>query len=278
MTNIHPLAVVSTRASIAVDVRIGPFCVVEDDVAIGRGCTLASGAVVKSGTTLGENNHVGEGAVLGGSPQHVSLPGEGRLVIGDGNTFREHVTIHRSLKAGRATIVGNENLFMVNAHVAHDCRVGDSTVLVNNVMLGGHVAIGDRAILAGAVGIHQHCRVGRLAMLGGQAAVKKDIPPFMMVDDATSKLVGLNLVGLRRAGYSRDAIRQLKDAYRLIYRSGLAWAEVQVRLAADFPEGPAAELREFFAGGTRGFTPARREVEPVTIKLLEEPEELRKAG
>jgi UDP-N-acetylglucosamine acyltransferase len=276
VSHIHPLAAVSPRADIAVDVRIGPFCVVEDDVAIGRGCRLESGAVIKSGTALGENNHVGECAVLGGAPQHVTLPGEGGLVVGSGNKFREHVTIHRSLKAGKATVVGDNNLLMVNAHVAHDCRVGNATILVNNVMLAGHVEVGDRAVLAGAVGVHQFCRIGRLAMVGGQTAVKKDIPPFVMVDGGTSLLVGLNVIGLRRAGFSRDEIQQLKDAYRLIYRSGLSWADVLARLEEEFPAGPAAEFRAFFAGGTRSFTPARIQAEPATIKLHDEVEELRR--
>lgn len=280
MPSIHPLSVISPRAQIAAGVEIGPFCVVEDDVILGAGCKLASSAVVKSGVTLGERNEIGEGTVLGGAPQHATLPGEGRLTIGHGNKFREHVTVHRSLKAGTATTIGDNNLLMACSHVAHDCRIGNHVVMVNNVMLAGHVHIGDRTILAGAVGIHQHCRIGRLVMIGGQAALKKDVPPFVMVDNDTSLIVGLNLVGLRRAGFTRQEMQDLKEAYRLIYRSGLGWEEIQLRLAQQFPAGPAAEFHEFFAGGTRGFTPARREAESAapTLKLLDEVEEQRKAA
>lgn len=268
--SIHPTAVVSPLARIGQDVVIHPFCVVEADTVIGDGCLLESRVVVKQGTRLGCHNHVFEGAVLGGLPQHIRVPSVvGELVIGDHNTIRENVTIHRALERGRATTVGDHNLLMVNVHVAHDCRVGSHTIIANNTMLAGHVEVDDSAYISGAVGVHQFCRIGTLAMVGGQSHVVKDIPPFVTVDGKSTFVVGLNLVGLRRAGLGQQDIRQLKDAYRLIYRSGLPWTEILQRLQLEFTTGPAARFYPFFSSGKRGFTPERRL--PRTLRLPGEP-------
>jgi UDP-N-acetylglucosamine acyltransferase len=142
--------------------------------------------------------------------------------------------------------------------VAHDCALGSRIVIANNVMLAGHVSVGDQAFLSGAAGVHQFCRIGRLAMVGGQAHLSKDVPPFVTIDGATTTVVGLNLVGLRRAGLTREDIGQLKAAYRIIYRSGLPWLEVLRQLQESFNTGPAAEFHAFFSSGRRGFTPQRR--------------------
>ena len=280
---IHPLAVVSPSARLGRDVRIGPFCVIEPDVSVGDGCQLGSGVVVKTGTRLGEDTQVHEGTILGGLPQHLNCPEQcGGLVIGRENVIREHVTIHRGLEQGSDTLLGDSNLVMVGVHVAHDCRIGSHVIFANNVMLAGHVSVDDRAYLSGAVGIHQFCRIGALAMVGGQSHVVKDIPPYVTVDGLSTCVVGLNRIGLRRNGFSRDEIAQLKDAYRLIYRSGLPFSEVTRRLALEFPAGPAADFSQFFAGGTRGFTPARSAPPGATIALhpdLEDTTETRsKAG
>ncbi len=266
--NIHPLSVISPAAQLGSDLTIGPFCVVEADTRIGDRCRLAAGVVVKEGTTLGADNIVAEGAVLGGLPQHLSAPRDlGSLVIGDGNTIREQVTIHRALSAGDATTIGDGNLIMVAAHVAHDCTIGNRAILTNNVMLAGHVAIGDQTYLSAAVGVHQFCRIGSLAMVGGQAHVVKDIPPYMTVDGASTTIVGLNRIGLRRAGFERADVRQLKAAYQLIYRDGLSWSEIVRRLAIEFTAGPAANFHPFFQSGTRGFTPARAMPKGATLRL-----------
>lgn len=268
---IHPTAVVSPRAEIAPDVVIHPGCVIEADVSIGAGCVLECGVVIKSGTTLGRENHIYERAILGGLPQHTRMPKQaGRLTIGDGNTFREHVTVHRALHEGTATKVGNQNLLMVNVHVAHDCQLGNHLIIANNAMLAGHVTVDDRAYLSGAVGVHQFCRIGAFAMVGGQARVVKDIPPFVTVDGGSTMVVGLNQVGLRRNGFSQEQIDELKAAYRFIYRSGLRWSEMLERLSIEFPTGPAAMFAEFFRGGRRGFTPERRLPNPSTIRLCGE--------
>jgi UDP-N-acetylglucosamine acyltransferase len=263
---IHPAAVVSPQAELGPDVIIHPFVVIEPETVIGDGCILESRVVIKQGTRLGNHNHVFEGAVLGGLPQHIRMPPQtGRLVIGDHNTIRENVTIHRGLEEGHATVIGDHNLLMVNVHVAHDCRLGHHGIFANNVMLAGHVTVGDRAYVSGGVGVHQFCRIGSLAMVGGQAHVVKDVPPFVTVDGKSTFVVGLNLVGLRRAGFSRQEIDQLKAAYRLIYRSGLLWPDILDALAREFTTGPAAAFHAFFSGGKRGFTPERRL--PRTLRL-----------
>jgi UDP-N-acetylglucosamine acyltransferase len=284
MTLIHPLAVVDPQAVLGSDVRIGPFCVVEADVEIGDGCTLASHVVVKSGTTLGAENRVFDGAVLGGLPQHARMPEHpGRLIIGAGNVIREHCTLHRALHADQATRVGDQNLLMVGVHIAHDCQVGNQTIFANGALLAGHVAVADRAYLSGGVGVHQFCRVGSLAMVGGHARVVQDVPPYMMVDGTTGCIVGLNLVGLRRAGFLADEIAELKAAYRVIYRSGLLWRDKLAELARQFSDGPAALLGQFLAQGSRGFVQERRMPPTATLKIRaaddDEPGALRaKAG
>lgn len=269
--NTHPLAVVHPAACIGRDVRIGPFCVVEDDVVIGDGCILEPHVVIKRGTILGEGNHIFSGAVLGDLPQHTCVPEHpGRLVIGSENVIREHVTMHRALHEGGDTLVGDHSLFMVNAHIAHDCHVGNYCIFANNVMIAGHVLIEDRAYVSGAAGAHQFCRIGSLSMVGGQAHINKDVPPFVTVDGLSSFVVGLNQIGLRRAGYSAQDIRQLKAAYRVIYRSGLLWNEVLKRLQAEFTEGPAARYYSFLSATTRGIVSERRLPPGATIKLREE--------
>lgn len=270
---IHPLAVVHSSARLGHDVEIGPFAIVEANVAIGHNCTLESRAVIKEGVQLGDNNHVFEGAVIGGLPQHVRAPERpGGLVIGSANTIRENSTIHRALEEGHLTIVGNNNLLMINAHVAHDCHVGNHAIFANNAMLAGHVIVEDRAYISGAVAVHQFCRVGRLAMVGGQARVVKDIPPFVTIDGASGYVVGLNSIGLRRNGLSTAEIAELKAAYRLIYRSGLKWSEILDRLGHEFRDGLAGHFYEFFLGSQRGITQERRMPRSATIKLREDSE------
>lgn len=254
MAKIHPLAVIDPGAELGRDVEVGPFCVVEQGAAIGDRCRLASHVVVRSGVILGSDNQISEGAVIGGKPQHAKAgPKVGSVRIGNENIIREHATIHAALHHGEETMIGDHNLMMVNTHVGHDCRIGSHVTLVNNAMLGGHVTIQDRATVSGAVGVHQFCRVGKLAMLGAIGRITQDVPPYVLVDSFASRIVGLNVIGLRRNGFSSDAIAELKAAYRLIYRSGLPWTEMLDALASQFPDGPAAEFRTFFAEGQRGF-------------------------
>ena len=272
--SIHPLALVSPQARVGRDVQIGPFCVVEEGVTIEEGCTLGCHVVIKGPTVLGPDNHIFDGTVIGGLPQHAHMPERsGKIVIGRGNVIRETCTIHRALKENETTTVGDNNLLMVGTHVAHDCRVGSNVIVTNNTLLGGHVTVEDRANVSGAVAVHQFCRIGSLAMVGGQAHVIKDIPPYVTVDGLSSYVVGLNYIGLRRAGFSGAEIQQIKDAYRLIYRSGLAWKTLLARLRTEFVEGPAARFYEFLSTTSRGIINERRLPPGATIKLRRDPDE-----
>ena len=205
---------------------------------------------------------------MGGMPQHVHAPEHsGKVLIGSGNTIREHVTIHRALDEHRTTVIGDNCLLMVNAHVAHDCQIGNNVILTNNVMLAGHITVGDRAYISGAVGVHQFCRIGTLAMVGGQAHLSQDVPPFVTVDGLSSLVVGLNQVGLRRAGYDAAKVQQLKDAYRVIYRSGLRWKEILEILRTEYVYGPAALFYEFLSTTKRGIVSERRMPPSATLKI-----------
>jgi UDP-N-acetylglucosamine acyltransferase len=274
VSNIHPTAVVDPRAEIASDVTVGPFCVIEGDVVIESGCLLASRVVVKRSTHLGANNQISEGAVLGGKPQHLRAGEQiGRLRVGSGNMIRENVTIHCGLGANDCTTVGDNNLIMVNAHIAHDCHVGSNVILANNVMVAGHVTIEDRAYMSGAAGVHQFCRIGQLAMVGGQSHLSQDVPPFVTVDGISSHVVGLNRVGLRRAGFSERDILDIKAAYRVIYRSGLSWNELLQQLKAQFSSGPATAYFEFLQGVKRGIVRERRSPTRATIRIFHDVDE-----
>ena len=274
---IHPTAVVSPRAKIGQDVQIGPYCVVEEDVVIGSGCILESHVMIKNGSILGDNNHIFEGTVIGGLPQCVGLDDEGgQVVIGSGNMIREHVTIHRAMREPDATEIGDTCMLMVNVHIAHDCRIGNDVILANNTMLAGHVSVGTRAFISGAVGVHQFCRIGSFAMVGGQAHVVRDVPPYVTVDGLSSEVVGLNLIGLRRAGFSAEDIKTIKTVYRVLYQSGLPWREIVKKMEIDYTSGPGLEMAKFISMTTRGIMTERHSGphrlthspdEPATIKL-----------
>ena len=273
--SIHPLAAVSPYAILGNRVKIGPFSVVEPGVEIGDGTTLASRVVVRTGTSLGRDNIVCEGAVLGGMPQHLHMPEfPGCVAIGDSNVIRENVTIHRAMDADKVTRIGNGCLLMVGAHVAHDCTLGNNVILTNNSMLGGHVTVADRAYVSGGVAVHQFCRIGRLAMVGGLARVRQDVPPFVTVDGGSTMVVGLNRVGLRRADFTQRQTVDLKEAYRVIYRSGLPWEEMLDTLQTQFTDGPAAEFLAFFVGGhQRGFVQERRTQPGATVRIVRDEQE-----
>ena len=191
----------------------------------------------------------------------------GRVIIGSGNTIRENVTIHKAMQPDHDTVIGDHCLLMCNAHVAHDCRLGDHVILTNNVMLAGHVTVGSRAFLSGGAGVHQFCRVGTLAMVGGLAHISRDVPPFVTIDGQSSYVVGLNQIGLKRAGYDAKSIARLKEAYRVIYRSGLMWKEILAALQQQFHDGAAAEFFPFLASSKRGIIPERRMPPGATIRI-----------
>ena len=206
---IHPTAVIDPEATIAPDVQIGPYAVIEGPVQIGPGCVIEAHACLCGPLVMGRDNFVGHGAVLGKGPQHKGYRGEPTgLEIGDDNIFREFVTIHRGTMQGNGvTMVGNRNMFMVGSHLGHDVRVGNGCTVVNNALVAGHVTLDDECILSGNTAVQQRVRVGRLAMLGGTGGTTKDIPPFIL-QQGYNCVTGLNIVGLRRAGFSRRTDRR----------------------------------------------------------------------
>ena len=176
------------------------------------------------------------------------------------------------MESGHATQIGDNNYLMVGAHVAHDCVIGSNTIITNNTLLAGHVHLGDRVYLSGGAAVHQFCRIGTLAMIGGQGHITRDVPPFVTVDGLSSLVVGLNKVGLRRAGYGVDQVRQLKKAYRLVYRSGMPFEVIVEELQRQFPDGPAAEFHQMLATTKRGIVSERRTPPRAILKLHSEAE------
>ncbi len=219
MTNIHPTAVVAEGAIVDASAEIGPYCVIGGSVTVGPRVKLHSHVAVAGITSIGADTQVFPFASLGHPPQDLKYRGEpSRLEIGERNQIREHVTMNPGTEGGgMLTKVGNDCLFMMAAHVAHDCVIGDNVILVNNATLAGHVVIGDFAIMGGLSAAHQFVRIGRHAMIGGMTGVETDIIPYATVTGNRAHLSGLNLVGLKRRGYDRDAIHGLRNAYRLLF-------------------------------------------------------------
>jgi UDP-N-acetylglucosamine acyltransferase len=218
MPNIHPTALIHEGAQIGAGVEIGPYCIIGEGAVLGRAVRLMSNVVIEGLTEIGEHTVVHPFAVLGGPPQHLAHKGEPtRLVIGERNIIREHVTMHAGTALGRGvTTVGSDGLFMVGSHVAHDCIVGDHVVFANNATLGGHVQVGDYVFMGGLSAVHQWSRIGRHAFIGGLAPVTKDVIPYALVGN-DAHLEGMNLVGLKRRGFARDAINDLRTAYRMLF-------------------------------------------------------------
>ncbi len=249
MAQIHPTSVVDARAELADDVEIGPFCLVGPEVKIGAGTRLRSHVVVEGRTTIGCRNVIYAGASIGCHPQDKKYAGENtELVVGDDNVIRENCTFSiGTVQDHGITRVGSRNLFMANAHVAHDCVVGNDVILANNVALAGHVTVEDFAIIGGQTGVHQFVRVGAHAMVGGASAVLRDVPPYVICHLNPCTPAGLNLVGLRRSGFTDEQMRALRRAYGALYRENLTVreaAEKMETLKTEFP-GAAAEIEHF---------------------------------
>lgn len=243
---IHPKAHVSEGARLGDGVEIGPWCVVGPEVVLGDGVRLTSNVVIEGRTIVGEGCVVHPFAVLGGPPQHLAYKGEPtRLVIGARNTIREHVTMNTGTVAGGGvTTVGSDGLYMAGSHVAHDCVVGDRVVFANNATLGGHVTVGDFVFLGGLCAVHQHTRVGRYSFVGGLAPVTKDVIPYALVGNDAA-LEGMNLVGLKRRGFSRDVIVDLRTAFRLLFAPEGTFGERLDDVARVFARSP--EVMEIVA-------------------------------
>jgi UDP-N-acetylglucosamine acyltransferase len=251
---IDPRAIISPRAELAADVTVGPYAVIGDHVTIGAGTVIGSHAVVLGPTRIGSGNRIHQFASLGDAPQDKKYAGEPtRLEIGDRNVFREFTTVNRgTTKDEGVTRIGSDNLFMSYSHVAHDCRVGSNAVLANTATLGGHVHLGDWVIMGGFSGVHKFCKVGAHAFIGNNAAVTRDVPPYIMAVGQPAEPHSVNSEGLKRRGFTPENIRNIKNAFRILYRSDLRLEEAVKQLqalAAGQPE--LAALVDFIGASTR---------------------------
>lgn len=250
--SIDPTAKVSPDAELGSGIEIGPYAVVEPGVIVGDGCRIEAHAVLKTGLRLGKDVRVFEGAVLAGEPQDFKFSGADSFAeIGDGSIIREFATVHRSAFDGEVTRVGRNCLLMAYGHVAHDCEIGDHAVVASYAALAGHIQIEPRAFISGGVVIHQFTHIGELSMIGGGSKVNLDVPPYFTVDGVPGRAIGLNTVGLKRAGLGEDEIRALKAAFRILYRSKLPLREALERIEPlDTPQ--TRHLVEFIRSSERG--------------------------
>lgn len=251
--DVHPSSVVDAAARLGAGVVIGPFCRVGPGVVLGARARLDSHVAILGETRVGEDCHLHAGAVVGDRPQDLAYDGaESSVEIGARCEIREGVTIHRGTKAGSATRVGDDCLLMANSHLAHNVRLGDGVIVANGALLAGYVEIGDGAFVSGNCLIHQFVRVGRLAMLSGGTAAKRDVPPFMMTRELSSAVMGLNVVGLSRAGVAAEERCALKRAFKLLYRSGLNISQALERIEREIDSELVGELCEFVRRSERG--------------------------
>jgi UDP-N-acetylglucosamine acyltransferase len=257
-SSIHPTAVIAPEADLAADVQVGAHAVIEGQVSIGPRCVIRPGACLYGPLTMGHSNTVYSGAILGERPQHLKYQGEPTsLEIGNGNTFREGVTIHRGTTHRMRTVIGNDNYFMVNSHIGHDSIVGNRTILANGALVAGHCVIQDSVFLSGNCAIHQFVRVGRLALLSGCASTTKDIPPFIM-QQGRDNVVGMNFIGMRRAGMPLTEIQGVRRAFHVVFREGNALNVAVARLESELGHIAAVgELLAFLRQPGRGINPMR---------------------
>lgn len=254
-SSIHQTAIVAKGARVGDRCHIGPFCVVGDEVVLGEGVRLDSHVVIDGDTTIGDDTHIFPFTSIGLAPQDLKYAGEATATeIGKRNQIREFVTIHRGTSGGGGlTKIGDDNLFMAQAHVAHDCRIGSEVIMANAATLAGHVEIADRANVGAYSGVHQFCRVGYEAFVGGYSVVVKDAPPFAIIQGNHAKCYGLNRVGMKRRGYSKDTIEKLHRAYHLILSSKLNTSQALERIKSEIKDCKEVDLLvEFYETTTRG--------------------------
>jgi UDP-N-acetylglucosamine acyltransferase len=252
--SIHPTAIIDSKAELGADVVVGPYCIIGPDVVIGGGCWLQHHVTMSGPTRIGQRNRFHSFCSIGQQTQDLKYTGEPTyLEIGDGNCFREFVTVHRATAAGNVTIVHNNGNFLSYAHIAHDCDVGNNVIFSNNGTLGGHVVVGEFAVLGGLSAVHQFCRIGKHAITGGCSKIVQDVPPYMIADGNPAEIRGINLVGLERRGFAPDSIRVLKEAFRILYRAKLNTKQAIEEIRRSLPEKPELkELIQFIETSQRG--------------------------
>jgi len=266
-TKIHPAAIVDAAAKLGADVEIGPFSIIGPDATIGEKTIIQSHVVIEGEVEIGNGNFIGHGAIIGAPPQDVSFSPERKtkVEIGDHNIIREYCTIHRGSPEGSATKIGNKNFLMGGAHIGHNCVIGNDVVIANNCLLAGHVRVDDGAFLGGGSTFHQHMHIGRLVMVQGSSAFGKDLPPFVIAAERNS-VFGVNVVGLRRAGFSQKDRDQIKAAFTLVYLSGLNVSQALKKATTKEFTGPAREFLDFVANAKkRGICPVKRGAEEMSI-------------
>lgn len=258
MSNVHPSAIVSEQALVDPSATIGPFCIVEPGAEIGPDCILDSHVRVFSPTRLGRGNRICHGASIGAEPQDLTYTPEKAkpLTIGDYNHFKENTVISGGVKTEHGTVIGHHNYLMNGAHIGHDCIVGDHNILASNATLGGHVQIEHHAFLSGMVAVHQFCRVGAYVMIGGVSGVRQDVPPYCMVNGQYARYVGLNLVGLKRNGFTAAQRDAIKRAYQLLFRAGLRQGEALARIRDMAETAEIQAIVAFIENAERGLISA----------------------
>ena len=251
--HIHPTAIIDPRAEIGEEVEVGPYVIVEGKVRVGDRCVLRAGCYLIGPLTMGRQNAVYSHAVLGERPQHLKFGNEPtRVEIGEYNIFRENVTVHRGTTQAWVTRIGSHNFFMAGSHVAHDCHVGNNCVFANGALLGGHCVVEDNVFLSGNTAVHQYVRVGRLALLSGLSATTMDMPPFI-IQQRTNVVVGVNVVGMRRAGISTEHIDAVRRAFHVLYREEKALPSALEKIDRELGTVPeVAEMAAFIRASKRG--------------------------
>src|SRR5438270_947546 len=250
----HPSAIVDPRAELGAGTRVGPYCVIGSDVVLGPNCWLQHHVTLCGPMKAGAKNKFFAYCSIGQQTQDLKYSGEPTyLEIGDENTFREFVTVNRSTTSEGKTRIGNSGNFLAYSHIGHDCTVGDCVVFSNNGTLAGHVQVGDNAVMGGLTAVHQFCRLGRFAITGGCSKIVQDVPPFMIADGNPAKVRGVNVIGLERNGYSADAIKAIKEAFRLVYRSKYNTRQAIQAIQQELPATPeVSQIVEFIQTSERG--------------------------
>ncbi len=249
---IHPTAIIHPEAKIDPSTTIGPYCVIDAEVELGPGCRLGPHVHLTGQSRIGANNTFHTGCVVGDAPQDLKFNGEPTgLQIGNGNVFREHVTVHRSNQPGQQTMIGSRNFLMAHSHIGHNCHLGDSVVIANGALLGGHVSVADRVFISGNCLVHQFARIGTLAFMQGGSGISKDLPPFTIAR-GDNGLCGLNMVGLRRAGFTAEERLELKRLYHILFRSGRNLRDAMAAAQAEFASENARLMLDFISQSTRG--------------------------
>ncbi|MGE5457945.1 MAG: acyl-ACP--UDP-N-acetylglucosamine O-acyltransferase [Methanococcaceae archaeon] len=254
MNNIHTTAVVSSKAILGDNITVGPYSIINDDVEIGDGCQIGPHTVIYDGARIGNRVKIFQGASIANIPQDLKFNGDPtQFIIGDDTTIHEFVTLHRGTHETGFSKIGNNCLLMAYAHVAHDSVIGDNCILANGVQIAGHVNIENFVIIGGLTPVHQFCNVGQHAMIGGGFRVVQDVPPFVLAGSEPLRYSGLNIIGLRRRGFSNQNILALKEAYTILYNSGLNFSQAREKIQEEMGDNPCIALvLDFLKKSTRG--------------------------